>query len=288
MPARRPRPPGTVAASSLFSANDPGTDRVMKQVEQGLQDLQDKQRFDRSTASGQGAAIETLQGQVSGRLLATPLRLTGTGSGTLPAGTCMVRIRGIGQGGGGGGATSAAGTAGGGAGGSTGELVEAVIGTPGVPLPSAYSWVGGTGGGAGGSAAGGNGQAGADSTFTANSVTYTAKGGAGGGGATGAGNGNWFPVAPAAGTPAVGVSGVLRRTYGIGDDGQVFGAAAAWFSGDGGGGELGPGGLTVGGNTAGNPGGGLGGGGGGAAAAGGASAVGGAGAAGGWIVEFYS
>lgn len=222
-----------------------------------------------------------------GRLLAA-LLLTGAGAASIPAGTCMIRIRGIGQGGGGGGATSAGGTAGGGAGGSTGEVVEAIIGAPGgTPLTGTYSWVGGSSAGAGGSAAGGNGQAGADSTFTAAGTTYTAKGGGGGTGSTGAVTGNWAPTATATGTPAVGSSGVLRRTYGVGDDGQVV-ANTAWFSGDGGCSEFGPGGVTVGGTTAGNPGGSMGGGGGGAAAAGGGSAVGGAGAPGAWIAEFYS
>jgi hypothetical protein len=241
-------------------------------------------------------AISTAQQQVQrsiagspGRLLTPPLLLTGTGSTAIPDGTCMIRIRGIGQGGGGGGATSGVGTAGGGAGGSTGEVLEAIIGAPGgTPLAGTYSWLGGSSGGAGGSAAGGNGGTGADSTFQAVGVVYTAKGGGGGTGSTGAGTGNWAPTATATGTPAVGTSGVLRRTWGVGDDGQVSGGAAAWFSGDGGASEFGPGGVTVGGTTAGNPGGAFGGGGGGAAAAGGGSAIGGPGAVGAWIAEFYS
>lgn len=275
MPAQKPERPAPGHAMHLPRVGaDPAGNTVQRAFDAVQQSVQQVQK----TVAASG-----------GRLLAPPLLLTGSGAASIPAGTCMIRIRGIGQGGGGGGATSAGGTAGGGAGGSTGEAMEAIIGAPGgTPLAGTYSWAAGSTGGGGGSAAGGNGGTGADSTFTAAGTTYTAKGGGGGTGSTGAGTGNWAPTATATGTPAVGTSGVLRRTYGVGDDGQVSGGAVAWFSGDGGGSEFGPGGVTVGGTTAGNPGGGFGGGGGGAAAAAGGSAVGGAGASGAWIAEFYS
>jgi hypothetical protein len=286
VPGRRVAAPRNVTVASLADTGDPATDRVMIQAEQNLQDLQEKARAAAATAAAQATAIAAIP--TGGRLLGVVL-LTGSGSGTLPAGTAAIRFRGTGQGGGGGGATTGAGIAAG-AGGSTGEIVEGMTGTPGgTPLTvTAYSWIGGTGAGAGGTSAGGNGATGTASTFTANGVAYTASGGGGGQGIVGvAGNANTNPTTTATGTPAVGVSGVLRRASGLGLDGEMH-DGTMWISGSGGCHEMGTGGVTVGGLTAGNPGTGMGGGGGGAAAGGGGGRAGGDGAPGGWIVEFYS
>lgn len=274
MPAQKPQRPAPGHALHLPRV---GADPAGNTVQRALDAVQTTtQQVQRTVAANESAG---------GRLLAPPLLLTGIGTGTLPAGTAVIKIRGIGQGGGGGGAT---GTVAAGAGGSSGEVVEATIGTPGTPLPSSYSWVGGAAGGAGGSAAGGAGAAGAASTFTANSgVTYTASGGGGGGGMVGVmGNANVNPTATATGTPAVGTAGVMRRTYASGLIGEAH-DGTMWFSGAGGSTDFGAGGLSIGGASDGLPGGGMGAGGGGAATNG-AGHVGGAGAPGGWIVEFYS
>lgn len=241
------------------------------------------------TTTSQGNAITELSNAVaavptSGRLLSAPARLTGSGVATLPAGTCVIKIRFCGQGGGGGGAVSTGGNAAG-AGGSTGEVVEVVIGTPGVTLTmTSYSWAMGSTGGGGGTSAGSNGFNGQASTFTYNGVVYNAAGGAGGTGSTGAAVGNWNPVAPTPGTPAVGTSGVVRRTYGLGNEGKSF--SGAWISGNGGSSEFGAGGLMVGGTTSGNNGRGAGSGGSGAAS-GGVGLFGGSGSVGEGIIEFY-
>lgn len=299
MAGRRAIPPKPVAAASLGSTGAAATDRPLKQAEQALLDLQGQQRRASVTMTSQGDDITTLQsdvaavtsrvttleGEVFGRLLAAPARLTGSGSGTVPAGTAVIRIRFCGQGGGGGGAVPTGGNAAA-AGGSSGEVVEVQIGTPGTPLSvTSYSWAMGGAGGAGGTSAGTNGSAGTASTFTYNAVVYTAAGGTGGTGSTGGATGNWNPTAPTPGTPAVGTSGVLRRTYGVGTEGKSFGGA--WLSGNGGACEFGAGGVLVGGNSTGNNGRGPGGGGSGAATGAGGF-FGGSGIAGEAIIEFYS
>jgi hypothetical protein len=278
MGAKRPQRPAPGHAMLLPRVSDDDTQRALDAVKLTAQQVQ------KTIAATQA----TMADQVGGRLLGVA-PLTGSGSGTLPAGTAAIRFRGTGQGGGGGGATTGAGIAAG-AGGSTGEIVEGMAGTPGgTPFAvTTYSWVGGTGAGAGGTSAGGNGGTGAASTLTANGVIYTASGGGGGMGIVGvAGNGNTNPTTTAIGAPAVGVSGVLRRASGLGLDGEMH-DGTMWISGSGGCHEMGAGGVTVGGLTAGNPGTGMGGGGGGAAAGGGGGRAGGDGAPGGWIVEFWS
>lgn len=298
MAARRPKQPGFVAVASLADTGDPATDRVMIQAEQNLQDLQAGARAATKTATTQAASaasqgsaitalttrvttaeakITTLQGEVSGRLLAAPLTLTGSGSGTLPAGTTMIRLRFTGAGGGGGGAAGGANSAAG-AGGNSGTYLEIIIGSPGgAVLPSAYSWSAGTGGTAG-SSAGGTGGTGGDSTFTHNSITYTAKGGAGGGGA--ANLASSFG-APAARTP--GSSAALVNVQQQGEPGVNINNF--FWSGQGGSNPMGGGGGLSGSTAANGNDGSLYGGGGGGAIAQATGRAGGVGADGGEILE---
>lgn len=218
----------------------------------------------------------------SGRLLGKQI-LTGSGSGTLATGTCVVHLRGIGQGGGGGGG-SGAGSTGFGAGGSSGALLDIWIGTPGAALGTlSISWTAGSAGGAGGANTGGNGAAGSDSTITINSVTYTMKGGGGGAGmpAPGSTAATVLPTAPASGTTSGGVV-----TWGFGAAGLVMPSQAAGFAGQGGSSPLGAGGAPRSSAGAGNAGDTTGFGGGGGGGVGGN--VGGAGAAGGFILEQYT
>jgi hypothetical protein len=285
MAGRRAQPPGPVPALSLAATGHPPTDRVNKQVESAVQDLQTKARDAASGISALTARVTTLEGEVSGRLLAAPIRLTGTGSGTLPAGTCLVDLEGVGGGGGGGGANgNGGGNIAAAAGGSSGVRLHTRIGTPGVPFTTlAYSWSAGAGGG-GGNGTPTNGAVGGDTTVTLNGTAYTMKGGGGGAGATGiAGSGNYAPTAPAGGTS--GVAG--ESSYGNGENGIMIGGAA-WFSGSGGETPMGAGGLSVGGTTNGVNGAGMGGGGSGAAASGAGTATGGNGAAGGAFITPYS
>lgn len=215
----------------------------------------------------------------SGRFLGTQV-LTGSGMGSLATGTCVVHLRGIGGGAGGGGAVPGGG-AGAAAGGGSGVLLDIWIGTPGVPLPTSFTFASGTGG-AGGLVTPTAGTNGGDSTITINSVLYTMKGGTGGSASAGSPTDTAsLPLAPPSGTSSGGVIG-----FGLGGVGLVV-DAAVWFSGSGGGTSLGGGGVAVGGTTTGNPGQGMGGGGSGAAAQGGARA-GGDGAAGGFILEQFT
>lgn len=288
MAGRRAQPPIPVPSLSIPQTGHAPTDRANKQVEGAVQDLQQRAREGAAAATAAQAAADAASAAAAavptaGRLLAAPLVLTGTGSGTLPAGTCTVHLVLIGQGGGGGGAVPTAGPAGG-AGGSTGVKLDLWIGTPGTPLASpAYSWAMGSGAN-GGSAAGGAGGVGADSTVTINGTTYTSKGGGGGGGSTGAADDGFaFPTSPAAGTTAGGFRG-----FGHGQQGRVV-DGGAWFGGQGGSTDLGGGGVEATAVSAGNPGdpNGFGGGGGGAATNAGGRA-GGDGAAGGGRIETYS
>jgi hypothetical protein len=285
VPARRiPKPPRNVTVASLADTGDPATDRVMIQAEQNLQDLQDKARAATATATAQSDAIATLQGQVSGRLLAPTLTLTGSGSDTLPAGTCVVVLDMIGQGGGGGGAVNGSAAA---SGGLSGWRLRTVIGTPGVPLSTlTYSWSAGSAGGGGGSAAGGNGTAGADTTATVNGTGFTAKGGSGGIGSTGAAAVSSTPIA-APGTGPVGLA-----SFGQAGPGLVMALATAGLIGGAGGGtDLGAGGEPIFGvASTGNAGSsaGFGGGGSGAVAINPAGFVGGAGAPGVVLLTPYS
>lgn len=272
MPAQRPVRPR------------PGTALVMPRV--GDDDTQialDRVKF--TAAQLQAQISGNASSSAPGRILHAPRLLTGTGSDTLAAGTCVVHLRGIGQGGGGGGAQSTTGVSAG-AGASSGVLLDIWIGTPGTPLGTlSISWISGSGFGTGGSAVGGAGAAGADSVITIDGVAYTMRGGGGGAGCpniVAPNNGNVMSSAPAGGTPTGGVSG-----YGQGNSGIVIGATA-WFSGLGGGTPFGAGGGSVGGASDGQPGGGLGGGGSGGAGSGGVGHVGGAGAPGGFIIEEYS
>jgi hypothetical protein len=271
MGARRPqRPPPGHSMLLPRTGADPAGSTVQRAFDAVKATVQQVQK----TAGDLAGAVDD---QAPGRLLATPLTLTGSGSGMLPAGTAVIRLRGIGQGGGGGG--GGAGAAG--AGGSSGAKLMIDIGTPGTPLPPAYSWISGSGAGLGGSAAGGDGTAGADSTFKVNGATYTAKGGGLGHGvpATGAIN------AAVSTTPAAGSGPGGLVTWGIGDS-SFADPGVVGFSGHGGGTDLGAGGSAVFNARAGNPGSAAGFGGGGSGGIGGAA--GGDGAPGGWIVEFYS
>jgi hypothetical protein len=221
--------------------------------------------------------------QFSGRMLTAPIQLTGSGSGTFPAGTCVVMLDGIGGGGGGGGGKGNASVSAAG-GGTSGVRLRKTIGTPGVPLSTlAYSWVAGTGGPAGLGATPTDGSSGNDTTVTIAGTVYTMRGGGGGIAMTGSANGNVGSHAPAAGTS--GVTG--ESAYGRAGQGFAI-AGSAWTSGAGGGTDLGTGGDSVGGTTVGNPGQGMGGGGSGGAASGASTSNGGAGANGGAWVTPYS
>jgi hypothetical protein len=98
-----------------------------------------------------------------------------------------------------------------------------------------------------------------------------------------AGNGNVNPVAPSVAT--LPIKGIV--TYGLGGVGVVIGGTA-WFSGIGGGTEMGPGGDMVGGTSVGSAGRIYGGAGAGGAAQGGGNSVGGDGAKGAIFIEEYS
>lgn len=175
-----------------------------------------------------------------GQLLAPTLTLTGNGVGTLPAGTCVVFLDMIGQGGGGGGAINGSAAA---SGGLSGWRLRVVIGTPGVPLSTlAYTWTAGSAGGGGGSAAGGNGISGEDTTVNINGIGYVAKGGIGGIGSTGAAAvGSTSIPAPAAGTSFGGLA-----AYGQSGPGQVLALTTAGLvGGHGGGTDLGTGGHPI-------------------------------------------
>lgn len=278
MGAQKPQRPAPGHAMLLpRTGADPAGNTVQRAFDAVSQTTQQVQK----TA---GALADTVAGQASGRMLAAPILLTGSGSDMLPAGTCVVAFDGIGGGGGGGGAAGGGGgNIAAAAGGSSGVRLRKTIGTPGVPLSTlAYSWSGGAPGAAG-TAAPGAGGVGGDSILTVDGSSYTMKGGGGGAGAAGvAANGNYMPTPPAAGTSGVaGESG-----YDQGGIGTMIGGGA-WSSGAGGGTDLGAGGASVSGTTAGNPGQGLGGGGSGAAASGAGTAAGGAGAAGGiWITPY--
>lgn len=282
MAGRRARPPRPVPVLSLASTNHGPTDRVLMQASDAVQDLQQKAR---DAATGIEAAQASADAATPGRMLAAPIRLTGTGSGTLPAGTCVVVLEGVGGGAGGGGAKGNGGAnIAAAAGGSSGVRLRTTIGTPGVPLANlAYSWSAGAGG-TGGNGTPTNGAVGGDTTVTINGTAYTMKGGGGGTGATGiAGSGNYPPTAPAGGTS--GAAG--ESSYGNGESGIMIGGAA-WFSGCGGETPMGAGGLSVGGNSNGIAGSGMGGGGSGAAATGAATATGGNGADGGAFITPFS
>lgn len=267
MPGRRATARPSVAVASLADTGHDGTDRVMIQAEQAVQDLQDRVRSLR-------AQVLALSGRSLGRRI-----LTGSGVYSPSAGTTRVHVRMIGGGGGGGGATPGAGV-GAAAGGSSGALLDIWIGTAGTPVQGGTYSCGG--GGAAGTTAPGAGGAGGDTTIVVNRAAYVAKGGGGGAPMTGvAGNGNANPSAPAGGTSPGGVV-----TFGAGGVGQVN-DGNMWFSGGGGGTALGPGGAVVDGTNAGPNGGLYGGGGSGAAASSGARA-GGAGAPGVIVIEEYS
>lgn len=268
MPAQKPERPQPGSALVLPRVDDEQTQRALDRITTSSQQTQ--AQIDALSATA--AAIPTL-----GRLLRTPRILSGTSSSTLTPGTCVVRLRGIGQGGGGGGAVGGAC----GAGGTSGVLLDIWIGTPGTPLAStAISWTAGSGAGGGGTAAGTNGAAGSDSTITINGVAYTMKGGGGGGGQTVGGTFNTaVTTVPAAGTTAGGIT-----TYGLG--GSAFAdPGVTGYSGAGGGTDTGAGGVGVV-AGAGRPGDSSGFGGGGSGGNG--ANAGGAGAAGGFIIEEYS
>lgn len=291
MAARRVRAPDPVAVLSVAGTGHGPTDRVLIQVQEAAQELQRKVRdgvtgINQAQAAADAASAAAAAVPTTGRLLAAPALLTGSGSGTLPAGTCVVVLDMIGQGGGGGGAVNGSAVA---SGGLSGWRFRISIGTPGVPLSTlAYSWSAGSAAGAGGSAAGANGQAGSDTTATVNATGYTAKGGAGGIGSTGSGAvGSTAIPAAAGGTSSGGVA-----AYGQSGPGQVMALTTAGLVGGGGGGtDLGTGGHPIvgaasNGNAASTAG--YGGGGGGAVAINAVGFVGGAGAPGVVMLTPYS
>lgn len=229
-----------------------------------------------------GAPLAATQATATGRLL-RQAQVTGAGTTTLADGTCVVHLRGIGQGGGGGGTSSSSAGVSVGAGGSSGVLLDTWIGSTSSPIAdTSVTYHGGSTGGQGG-APGAAGAAGEDSTITIAGSTYVAKGGAGGmysASTTTTTSAFALPAEPAGGTgPAGAVS------WGRGEIGSII--QGAWWSGGGGSTSLGQGGSRVYGTGSGNAGSGLGGGG-----AGGAAQFttrsGGAGAPGGFAIEEYA
>lgn len=107
--------------------------------------------------------------------------LTGGGTGTLAEGTCVVEYWIQAAGGGGGGAAGGANDASG-AGGGSGMCLYGILGTPGTPLPSTFTYSAPTGAAAGGTSGGTAGSTGADASLTIAGATITAKGGTGGAG----------------------------------------------------------------------------------------------------------
>ncbi len=229
-------------------------------------------------------AITELQQLVSarssGRLLDVRI-LEGKGTLRLPTNTCVVHLRGVGQGGGGGGG-GGAGSSGAGAGGTSGVMLDIWIGTIGLPMSTlTVTWICGSTGGAGGANTGGDGAAGADTTILINGRLYTMKGGGPGAGMASPGNSaaSVATTAPAPGTSPGGVT-----TWGSGGPGIILAGQAAGFTGYGGSTPLGAGGQTRITQGAGFPGNGFGGGGGGGIG----GAVGGNGAVGGAVIEVFS
>ena len=273
MPAQKPQRPDPGHAMLLpRTGADPAGNTVQRAFDAVSTTMQQVQK---TVAANESAG---------GRLLAPQLVLTGAGSGTLPAGTCVVALDMIGQGGGGGGAINGSAAA---SGGLSGWRLRISIGTPGVPLSTLdYTWSAGSSGGGGGSAAGGGGAAGADTTATINGTTYKAKGGSGGIGSTGTGAVSSTPIA----APGTGPAGLA--SFGQAGPGLVMALSTAGLIGGAGGGtDLGAGGEPIfGAPSNGNAGStaGFGGGGGGAVAINPAGFVGGAGAPGVVLLTPYS
>jgi len=216
-----------------------------------------------------------------GRYLGTTV-ISSLSTYTPRPGTKRIVLDFIGGGGGGGGATPGAGV-GAGAGGSSGvRRRREIVSTNGRDITGGVATPGAAG--AKGANTGGAGGDGGASAIKIGGVTYTAEGGKGGPGMVGiATSGNVLPVAP---SPAAAATGELVG-YSNGTEGEIVGAGAAWWSGSGGGTDLGAGGIMVGGTTAGRPGSGMGGGGGGAAAQA-SGQLGGLGATGGFVIEEYT
>lgn len=266
MPGRRTSARPSVAVASLADTGHDGTDRVMIQAEQNLQDLQDRVRGLRSQVLA-----------VSGRFLGRQI-LTGSGTYAPSPGTTLVRVRMIGGGGGGGGAGGGANVAVG-AGGATGRYLDFVVGGGAAITGGAYSC---GGGGSGGANTGGTGGTGGSTTIVVNRTTYTATGGGGGTGlASTAASGFAFPGGLIGGSSTADVSYAEQGQPGILVNTLLF------WGGSGGSTEFGAGGGTGVGSQNGNPGLGFGSGGGGAGAAA-AGKVGGAGAPGAIDIEEYS
>lgn len=258
MPATKPKRPPPGHAIVVPRVDDDDTQRALDRIKVTLGQLQ------ATAANGP-----------SGRILGVQV-LSGSGTATLAVGTCVVHLRGIGQGGGGGGAVGG----GAGSGGSSGVMLDIWIGTPGVLLAASITFSAGSAGGGGGNNAGTNGAAGSDSTITINRIAYTMKGGSGGTGAPSGAvlNAAICPV-PASGTSTGGVV-----SWGLGDS-SFASPGVVGFSGYGGTTAMGAGGAALIANGAGNAGSAAGFGGGGSGGLGGA---GGAGAAGGFVIEEYS
>lgn len=221
-----------------------------------------------------------LRGIGGGNFLARQILSASSGTYTPTSGTTKIRVHMIGGGGGGGGVINTAGTASG-AGGGSGVFLDFLV-NPGASITGGAFSCGAAG--AAGSSAGGNGGNGGDTTLTTNAVTYTAKGGGGGPGSTGVAvvPGNFPPIAPAAGTTAVGVSGYILALQGV-----VLTAGVAWSGAGAGVPPFGSGGLQVGTSNNGIAGSGFGAGGsGGCTSSGGRT--GGAGTAGCIIIDEYS
>lgn len=292
MAGRRPQPPRPVAVISLGATNDPAVDRVLKQAEQHVEDLQDHARRTSAAVETNTTDLANLTSTVTalpttGRLLRAPQTLTGSGTYTPAIGTAMVIISGAACGGGGGGAGAAVGTtAAAGGGGASGERVSRmVIGAPGGSLITGGSFTAPTPGGAAGANTGGNGGTGSDATLLINGVTYTLKGGGGGQGMAST------TVAAFAkrGVAQVGaVTGAIRED---GWPGVLVNTSSFWGGPGGSAGDLGEGGAgadALSGSTAGGSPSGFGGGGGGGCAFGNTGVAGAAGGPAGWIIEEYS
>src|SRR5689334_8587954 len=117
MGARKPQRPAPGHAMLLPHVGD-------SQSQRAFQAVQTAAALAQRTAGNLAGAVASI---ASGRMLAAPVQLTGAGSGTLPTGTCVVVLEGIGGGGGGGGAKGNASVAAA-AGGSSGVRLRTTIG----------------------------------------------------------------------------------------------------------------------------------------------------------------
>lgn len=211
-----------------------------------------------------------MQSQIAQLSLSAQMQVfTGSGTWTKPSGVSVVTVKVVGGGGGGGGCSNAAGTIAGGGGGAGGYSEGEVAVTGNVTVT-----VGALGAGGVGAAVGSNG---GTSSF-AGSTTVAATGG------TGGDNGATDDAAAYGGAGGTGSVGDLNMVGQKGGTGRIVNTVG--FSGCGGSGPLGMGGVAAEGSNTGLAGSGYGAGGGGAASADSATKTGGAGT-GGVVIVYW-